>query len=72
MNDLTKKNINKLTLKNLRLLQKTMAKVIFNTQITNINEDVLNLFSTNKISALYNKLNKTTKFIIIIKIQFTI
>jgi hypothetical protein len=38
--------------------KQTMSKVIFNTDISNINEDVINIFSeANKISALYNKLD---------------
>lgn len=63
MNDLTQKKYKKLDFDKFRDMgKKTMAKVIFNTQITNINEDVLNLFSeANKISALYNELNIDNK-----------
>jgi len=63
MDKLTKFNYKEIDFEKFRNMgREIMARIIFNTKISNINEDVLNLFSeANKISSLYKRLKIDNK-----------
>ena len=63
MDELTKFNYKEIDFEKFRNMgREIMARIIFNTKISNINKDVLNLFSeANKISSLYNRLKIDNK-----------